>query len=210
MNDLYPAWPWPQRDRRQFLAVCRVREVDRERYQVKCENVLTGAVTNWCRIGTSDAGASAGTVLDLARGVEVLVAFPTGNPTEPGIVIARLFGQDRPPEVAEGERLVKHASGAEVRITRDGAVTVRGARDVTVESSGGAVKVSGGTVELNGASRVLVTGEELQAILSAFLAAGVTVTGAADPVTHVVTGVGTFNGALDISAAKSVTVKTGG
>ena len=56
-------------------------------------------------------GDGYGSVDAPALGDEVYVSFPAGNPAGAGVIALRLFGKDKPPKLAEGEKHYLHKSG---------------------------------------------------------------------------------------------------
>ncbi len=97
-----------------------VREVDAENYRVKVEFISSGLITDWIRVATLYSGNGYGLLMMPDVGDEVLVANVHGE----FVVIGRLFGGDRPPSCDEGEMVLKHVSGTEVRIRRDGEIEI--------------------------------------------------------------------------------------
>lgn len=126
-----------------------VREVDVGNYRVKVEFISSGLITDWIRVATIYSGNGYGLLMMPDVGDEVLVVNVHGE----FIVVGRLFGGDSPPSCDEGEVVLKHASGTEVRIRREGEI------DISVNNSVKARLKPTGEVEIKANGDVKITAQ---------------------------------------------------
>jgi phage baseplate assembly protein V len=108
----------------QFFAVGKITKIDLPNYLVQAQILTTGMQTNWLRIGTEYSGADFGLCWAPNIGDEILICFPTGDPSGQGIVVRRLFGKDAPPAVTEEETVLQHKSGTKIIVRKNGAVVI--------------------------------------------------------------------------------------
>lgn len=123
-------------------------DVDWQNQMARVRILTSGHETNWLRIASSFASQGAGQVSPLAAGDEVLVCFPRGNPQGMGVVLARLYGANRAPEVAEQAWGVKRSSGY-ILLDEDGKVAASGT-GLELESTTSAKLAAATTLELDG------------------------------------------------------------
>jgi len=112
-----------EKSRRRFLDFGTVIEVDPEKYTVRVKTVA-GIETAPLRILTGYSGDGYGFVIPPAVGDEVLVCFLDGDPFGQGVVLGRLFGKDRPPNVAVKEINITHVSGTRLIVRENGKVEI--------------------------------------------------------------------------------------
>lgn len=127
----------------------------------------------------------------------VMVAFLGGNPSRPVYLgeVGEVTGQQPAPYDGPSKRVL-YADGT---------------REVTYDAAADSLKVNGfGSVEINGNSKSFVTHAELDAALSAFVTQlGLTLASGSNGGGPVVFAVSPPS-SIDISAAATATVKTGG
>ncbi|MCX7382761.1 MAG: phage baseplate assembly protein V [Alphaproteobacteria bacterium] len=92
------------------------------RVRLQPENVLTG----WLPVLSPWVGAGWGLVATLAPGDQVLVLAQEGD-ADHGVIAGGAFSLSAPPPpVAAGELVLRHASGATLRLANDGTIRVVG------------------------------------------------------------------------------------
>ncbi|MFF5112061.1 phage baseplate assembly protein V [Streptosporangium sp. NPDC000509] len=139
--------------------------------------------TDWARVVAPMAGSGRGVYFLPEVDDEVLVAFEHGNPDTPYVLGGLWNGQDKPPESnSDGKndlRTIRSRSGNVIRLsdadgdakieiidgstknkivicTKDNSITITAAGDVTIQSSGGKLKLSGNGVEITSTSTVKI------------------------------------------------------
>ena len=112
-----------EKNRRKYLDFGTVIEVDPERYTARVKTVA-GIETAPLRILTGYSGDGYGIVIPPAVGDEVLVCFLDGDPFGQGVILGRLFGKDKPPNVAVKEINVTHVSGTRLIVRENGKVEI--------------------------------------------------------------------------------------
>ncbi len=112
-----------------------ITAVDLQKYRARVQ-VTSGIVTGWLRILSGYTGDGYGFVAPPAVGDEVLVAFLDGDPLGQGIILGRLYGSDRPPEVKVKEIVLKHVSGTTVRLLESGKVEIETTDEVSIQVHG--------------------------------------------------------------------------
>lgn len=184
--------------KRTFFGFGVVVETDWQEQRARVRLLASGMETNWLRVGTGFASADAGNVAPLADGDEVLVCFPGGNPQGQGVVLCRLYGANKVPEVDEQSWAVKRGNGYVV-LDANGKVAISG---TSVEiSSDGQVTVSGSQISLGGTSASAVKYEMLNAAFATWAATiQAALAAATPPVVAVITP-------PVLTAAQSVKVK---
>lgn len=85
-----------------------------------------GVLSGWLPIMTLWAGAGWGMICPPTPGDQVLIIFQE-NDAEHGIVVGSLFSNSaRPPECQVGEFLLRHQSGASIRLLNSGIISIHG------------------------------------------------------------------------------------
>jgi phage baseplate assembly protein V len=101
-----------------------VTSYDPDNYAVKVELQPEGVETGWCPIKTALAGNGFGMYAGPAKGDQAAMIFQEGDALV-GICIGFLpSDEDRPPSVPSGEIHAIHKSGAFLKFTNDGKVTL--------------------------------------------------------------------------------------
>lgn len=97
-----------------------VSSYDPKAYAVKLRLQPSDVETGWLPIKALQAGADFGVYAAPNLGDQMVIEFENGD-AQVGMVSGSLPSkQDRPPEVAAGEILIKHKSGAFLRFAADG------------------------------------------------------------------------------------------
>lgn len=166
--------------RRVFFTFAEVKTVDWAGQRCRARILTTGYLTNWLRVAAGYASSEQGEMKPLSAGDEVLACFPTGDPQGQGVVLARLYGGNAAPALAEQAWGVKRQSGSLI-LGADGKLAI----DTTscAISGSGVVEIDGSQVKLGGGTSGAVKFEELSsglmpwciAVQAAFQALGVTI-----------------------------------
>jgi phage baseplate assembly protein gpV len=103
-----------------------VASTDAARHAVRVRLMPEGVLSGWLPVLTPWAGAGWGMFCAPVPGTQVLVVAQEGE-AEHGVVVGAAFSDPRPPPAASpGEVVLRHQSGAEIRLAADGTVRIAG------------------------------------------------------------------------------------
>lgn len=103
-----------------------VASSDAARHAVRVRLMPEGVLTGWLPVLSPFVGAGWGMFCLPSPGDQVLVLAQEGE-AEHGVVVGGCFSDPRPPPAAEvGEVVLRHQSGAVLRLANDGTVRVTG------------------------------------------------------------------------------------
>ncbi len=103
-----------------------VASADAARHVVRVRLQPEGVLTGWLPVASPWVGAGWGIFCLPSPGHQVLVVAQEGD-AEHGVVVGGCFSDPRPPPPgAVGELVLRHASGASLRLANDGTVRVQG------------------------------------------------------------------------------------
>ncbi len=126
-----------------------VTSYDPKAYAVKLKIQPSDTETGWLPIKALQAGADFGIFAAPNLGDQGVIEFENGD-AQVGMVTGFVPSkQDRPPEVAAGEILIKHKSGSFLRFNADGTITSKGAWE-----HDGELKVKGDIIDRSATNAV--------------------------------------------------------
>lgn len=103
-----------------------VASADPARHAVRVRLQPEGVLSGWLPVASPWVGAGWGVFCLPSPGDQVLVLAQEGE-AEHGVVVGGCFSDPRPPPAAAvGELVLRHASGAAIRLGNDGTVRVQG------------------------------------------------------------------------------------
>jgi len=153
------------------------------RVKVKLPWIADQAETDWARVVSPMAGKGRGLYFLPEVDDEVLVAFEHGNPDTPYVLGALWNAKDKPPESnADGKnnlRAIRSRSGHVIRLTdtdqagkieiidasakntividtKSNAITITADADITIQSTGGKLKLTGNGIEVSSKAAVKI------------------------------------------------------
>lgn len=103
-----------------------VTSFDPGRYAARVRLMPEDVLSGWLPVLTQWVGAGWGMAAPLAAGDQVFVLAQEGD-AEHGVIVGAAFSAARlPPGAAAGELVLRHASGASLRLANDGTVRMTG------------------------------------------------------------------------------------
>ena len=133
-----------------------VTSYDPTSYTLKVSIQPEGTETGWLPLAPQWCGDGWGMFAPPPPGAMVVVIFQEGSP-DAGIVLCALASDvDRPLPVPAGEAWLKHQSGASVKLTNDGALTLSDGVGASIALANGIATVLALAVQLGGADGVPV------------------------------------------------------
>lgn len=131
---------------------------DQKAHAVKVRFQPDDILSGWIPICTQNIGSDHGVLVGPEIGAQVIVGHLEGD-VEAAFIQGRIYSdQERPPEVASGDILIKHKSGQKTLMSTDGSVTTTLADGTTMKletgkattqlPDGTMVRLSGGKVYL--------------------------------------------------------------
>lgn len=113
---------------------------DPDNHAVKVQLQPEGNETGWIPLETLHIGNGYGVAIGPEIGDQLEITFQGGDPEVPRVT-GRIFSdKEKPPKVEAGEVLVKHKSGTQILIDKDGKATVK-SKGAAVVFADGAVTV---------------------------------------------------------------------
>jgi uncharacterized protein involved in type VI secretion and phage assembly len=110
----------------------------------------------WARVASPGAGKDRGVLMMPCVGDEVLLAFEHGDVHRPYVLGALWNGSDTPGELVHTDGSLAAASDHEVSVKAKDDITVKGGKDLVVETDGKIREKAGSSFEVEGATQVTV------------------------------------------------------
>jgi uncharacterized protein involved in type VI secretion and phage assembly len=105
----------------------------------------------WARIAAIGAGPTRGALMLPAVGDEVVVGFEHGDVRRPYVLGALWNGQARPEDLAQTDGTFGLRTDARIALAAKGDVTLKGGKDLEIETDGKAHQKAGGDLVVEGA-----------------------------------------------------------